>query len=136
MCGTKKGKRLDKRRAARYFLLLCCLRFKRKVVSRGQGLHATTMLGMIPNGRCGMRLPSTHCGIEYPHSHKLTTRVSSLRNSRRYRAISSAIPFGSLTFFERSSLSTLRRPSFHLCLSSDVLPGFAVPSWRSSLSPV
>jgi hypothetical protein len=60
--------------------------------------------------------------------HRLTTRESSFRNCRRYLAISRAMPLGSLIFFWRSSFSTLRRPSFHCCFSSGVLPGLAVPS--------
>lgn len=70
-----------------------------------------------------------------PTVHRLTTRVSSLRNCRRYLAISAAIPFGSLMLFLRSSFKTPRRPSFHCCFSCDVLPGLAVPSWTSSCSP-
>lgn len=67
--------------------------------------------------------------------HKLTTRVSSSRNCRRYFAISTAMPLGSLMLLVRSSFSTPRKPSFHFCLSSSVFPGFAVPSWTSSFSP-
>jgi hypothetical protein len=67
--------------------------------------------------------------------HRLTTRVSSLRNCRRYLAISRAIPLGSLMFRWRRSFRTLRRPSFHCCFSSCVLPGLAVPSWTRSFSP-
>jgi hypothetical protein len=66
---------------------------------------------------------------------RLTTRVSSLRNSRRYLAISAAIPLGSLMRFLRRSFNTPRRPSFHCCFSSVVLPGLAVPSCTSSVSP-
>jgi hypothetical protein len=69
------------------------------------------------------------------NGHKLTTRVSSRKYWRRYFAISTAMPFGSLTFFVRSSFRTVRNPSFHLRCSSGVLPGLAVPSWTRSFSP-
>lgn len=51
-------------------------------------------------GKTAMRLYSAHRGLQ---AHKLTTLVSSLRNCRRYLAISCAIPLGSLMFFWRRS---------------------------------
>lgn len=93
------------------------------------------MLGCTVKVNGGVRTNRSSARADL-QSQRLTTLVSSLRNCRRYLAISCAIPLGSLMFFWRRSFRTLRKPSFHCCFSSWVLPGFAVPSWTRSFSPI
>jgi hypothetical protein len=110
-----------------------CKYYKR----RGKQKH--TVLWGLKSVACVMacRLPECLRGASRNvyTDQRLTTRVSSLRNSRRYLAISAAIPLGSLMRLLRRSFRTPRRPSFHCCFSSVVLPGLAVPSCTSSVSP-
>jgi hypothetical protein len=56
------------------------------------------------------------------------TRVGSLKNCRRYSAISAATTSVSLTPSVRKLEIRVRSPAAHRTLSSSVLPGFKVPS--------
>ena len=115
----KKSKRKERRgtntstchmRASRYPALCCPVT---EGIIRLEGL-------LVAGGSCGQAV---------------TTRKSSLKKCRRNLEISTAIPLGSLILFWRSSLSTARKPSFHRCRSSAVLPGLEVPSSTRTFSP-